>query len=140
MSTRKRNVSIQFYLNTREADLLDRKVKSTGLSRTAYLRHLVNGFQPRELPPPDYFAMMRELHGIGRNLNQIAQKTHGLNVIDAQRYDEEVRKLENTIRTITDAVVSPMPVHGNKTILDLAELCSSTTQDDDLIVDPEKES
>jgi len=140
MSTRKRNVSIQFYLNTREADLLDRKVKSTGLSRTAYLRHLVNGFQPRELPPPDYFAMMRELHGIGRNLNQIAQKTHGLNVIDAQRYDEEVRKLENAIRTITDAVVSPMPVHGNKTILDLAELCSSTTQDDDLIVDPEKES
>ena len=140
MSTRKRNVSIQFYLNTREADLLDRKVKPTGLSRTAYLRHLVNGFQPRELPPPDYFAMMRELHGIGRNLNQIAQKTHGLNVIDAQRYDEEVRKLENAIRTITDAVVSPMPVHGNKSILELAELCSSTTQDDDLIVDPEKES
>jgi hypothetical protein len=101
---------------------------------------LVNGFQPRELPPPDYFAMMRELYRIGRNLNQIAQKAHALNVIDAQRYDEEVRKLEAAILTITNAVVSPMPVHGNKTILDLAELCSSTTQDDDLIVDPEKES
>ena len=107
---RKRNVSIQFYLNAREADLLDRKVKTTGLSRTAYLRHLVNGFQPRELPPPDYFAMMRELHWIGRNLNQIAQKAHALNVIDAQRYDEEVRKLETAILAITDAVVSPMPM------------------------------
>lgn len=140
MSTRKRNVSIQFYLNAREADLLDRKVKATGLSRTAYLRHLVNGFQPRELPPPEYRAMMKALYGIGRNLNQIAQKAHTLHVIDVQRYNEEVWKLENAIRTITDAVVSPMPVHGNKTILDLAELCSSTTQDDDLIVDPEKES
>lgn len=140
MSKRKRNVSIQFYLNAREADLLDRKVKATGISRTAFLRHLVNGFQPRERPPLDFRAMMQELYKIGTNLDQIAQKMQTLNVIDAQRYDEEVWKLENAIRTITAAVVSPMPVHGNKTILDLAELCSSTTQDDDLIVDPEKES
>ena len=110
MSKRKRNVSIQFYLNTREADLLDRKVKATGLSRTAFLRHLVNGFQPRELPPPDYRDLMNALYGIGRNLNQIAQKAHTLNVIDVQRYNEEVRKLENAIRTITDAVVSPVPM------------------------------
>ena len=109
MSTRKRNVSIQFYLNTREADLLDRKVKATGLSRTVFLSHLVNGFQPRELPPPDYRDLMNALYGIGRNLNQIAQKAHTLHVMDVQRYDEEVRKLENAIRTITDAVVSPMP-------------------------------
>jgi hypothetical protein len=54
--------------------------------------------------------MMRELHGIGRNLNQIAQKAHTLNVIDAQRYDEEVRKLEAAIRKITDAVILPMPL------------------------------
>ena len=63
MSTRKRNVSIQFYLNAREADLLDRKVKATGLSRTVFLRHLVNGFQPRELPPPDYRDLMNALYG-----------------------------------------------------------------------------
>lgn len=137
---RKRDIKIQFWLTLREANLLDRKAKNCGLSRTAFLRHLVNGFQPRELPPPDFRAMMQELYKIGRNLNQIAQKIQTLNVIDEQRYDEEVRKLENAIRTITYAVVSPMPVHGNKTILNLAELCSSTTQDDDLIVDPEKES
>jgi hypothetical protein len=53
---------------------------------------------------------MNALYGIGRNLNQIAQKAHTLNVIDVQRYNEEVRKLENAIRTITDAVVSPMPM------------------------------
>ena len=41
-------------------------------------------------PPPDYYSMMRELHKIGNNLNQIAQKAHVLNVIDVQRYDQEV--------------------------------------------------
>ena len=107
---RKRNIKIQLWLNLREADLLDRKAKNCGISRTAYLRHLVNGFQPRELPPPDYRDLMNALYGIGRNLNQIAQKAHTLNVIDVQRYNEEVRKLENAIRTITDAMVSPMPM------------------------------
>jgi hypothetical protein len=49
--------------------------------------------------------MMRELYGIGRNLNQIAQKAHALGVIDAQRYDTEARKLEAAVKRITDAVI-----------------------------------
>ena len=92
MSKRKRNVSIQFYLNTREADLLDRKVKATGLSRTVFLRHLVNGFQPRELPPPDYRDLMNALYGIGRNLNQIAQKAHAPVVVAAIRGSEQIMR------------------------------------------------
>ena len=106
---RKRNIRIQFWLDRKEKELLDKRVKRSGLSREAFLRHLVNGFQPKDATPPDY-CMMRELHGIGRNLNQIAQKAHTLNVIDAQRYDEEVRKLEAAIRKITDAVILPMPL------------------------------
>ena len=50
---------------------------------------------------------MRELYGIGRNLNQIAQKAHALGVIDAQRYDTEARKLEAAVKRITDAVILP---------------------------------
>ena len=84
---RKRNIRIQFWLDRKEKELLDKRVKRSGLSREAFLRH-----------------------GIGRNLNQIAQKAHTLNVIDAQRYDEEVRKLEAAIRKITDAVILPMPL------------------------------
>ena len=107
---RKRNIRIQFWLDRKETELLDKRVKRSGLSREAFLRHLVSGLQPKDAPPPDYYGMMRELHGIGRNLNQIAQKAHTLNVIDAQRYDEEVRKLEAAIRKITDAVILPMPL------------------------------
>lgn len=107
---RKRNVHIQFWLNKKEAESLDKKVKRSGLSRENYLRHLVNGVIPRDAPTPDYYAMMRELHGIGKNLNQIAQKAHTLNVIDVQRYDAAVRMLEAAIKQITDAVVTPAPM------------------------------
>ena len=82
---RKRNVHIQFWLDKKEAEAFQKKVKRSGLSREAYLRHLVNGLVPQDAPPPDYYAMMRELHGIGNNLNQIAAKAHTLNALEGKR-------------------------------------------------------
>lgn len=104
---RKRDVAVLFRLNRKEAEALDKKVKKSGLSREAYLRHLIEGAVPRDAPPPDYYSMMRELHKIGNNLNQICRKAHTLNVIDVQRYDKDMRKFEETVRLITEAVVLP---------------------------------
>ena len=110
---RKRNIAILFRLNRKEAEALDKRVKKGGLSREAYLRQLINGLVPRNAPPPDYYSMMRELHQIGNNLNQIAQKAHVLNVIDVQRYDREVRKFRQAVEQITEAVVLPEKI-GNQ--------------------------
>lgn len=104
---RKRNIAILFRLNRKEAEALDKRVKKSGLNREAYLRQLINGLVPRNAPPPDYYSMMRELHQIGNNLNQIAQKAHVLNAIDVQRYDREVRKFRQAVEQITEAVVLP---------------------------------
>ncbi len=106
----KRNIEIKVRLNRKEAECLEKRVKKSRLSREAYLRHLIDGSVPRDAPPPDYFSMMRELHGIANNLNQIAQKAHVLNVVDVQRYDEATRRLETVIRQITQAVVLPQPM------------------------------
>ena len=105
-----RNIEIKVRLNKRESEKLNKLVRKSRLSREAYLRHLINGVVPRDAPPPDYYAMMRELYRIGSNLNQIAQKAHILNAVDAQRYDEDVRRLESAVRQITAAVVGPEPV------------------------------
>lgn len=56
---RKRNVAILFRLNKKEAEALDKKVKKSGLNRESYLRQLISGVVPRDAPPPDYYAMMR---------------------------------------------------------------------------------
>lgn len=104
---RKRNIEIIFRLNESEAEALERKVKQSGLSREAYLRQIIKGIVPKNTPPPDYYLMMKELHKIGNNLNQIAQKAHVLNVVDVQRYDKAVRHFEQTVRVITEAVILP---------------------------------
>ena len=54
--------------------------------------------------------MMRELHRIGNNLNQITQKAHTLNVMDVQRYDRDMRMFEDTVKKITEAVILPEPM------------------------------
>jgi len=107
---RKRNIHIQFWLNEKEAENFNQNVKRSGLSRENYLRHIINGLIPTEKPPPDYYSMMRELHAIGTNLNQIAQKAHVLNVIDAKRYDENIAALNNAIIEITNAVMLPRKI------------------------------
>lgn len=112
---RKRNIAILFRLNRKEAEALNKRVKKSGLSREAYLRQLINGLVPKNAPPPDYYSMMRELHRIGNNLNQIAQKAHVLNVIDVQRYDQEVRKFRQAVEQITAAVVLPEKI-GNQRV------------------------
>lgn len=109
---RKRNVSILFRLTRREAEGLDKKVRRSGLSREAYLRHLVNGVVPQDTPPPDYYDFMRELHRVGNNLNQIAQKAHVLNVIDVLRYDEAAGQFDRLVKDITKAVLLPRPMEG----------------------------
>jgi hypothetical protein len=85
-------------------------VKRSGLSREAYLRHLINGLVPTDAPPPDYHAMMKELRHIGNNLNQIAQKAHALNVVDAKRHDETVAALNKVIVEIVNAVMLPRKI------------------------------
>jgi hypothetical protein len=54
--------------------------------------------------------MMRELHAIGTNLNQVAQKAHVLNVIDVQRYDEALRMFAGAVARIEEAVLLPVKV------------------------------
>ena len=107
---RKRNCRVQVRLDKKEAEAFQKKVKRSGLSREAYLRHLVNGLVPQDAPPPPYYDFLRELHRIGGNLNQIAQKAHVLGVIDERRYDEEMKKFDRLVRDITKAVILPRPM------------------------------
>ena len=104
---RKRKNRVVFYLSDDELAALNHRVKKSTLSREAYLRQLINGLVPRDAPPPDYYGMMRELYHIGNNMNQIAQKAHAMNLIDAQRYDEGVHEFRTAVRKITEAVILP---------------------------------
>jgi len=107
---RNRNVHIQFWMNEHEAERFNSLVKRSGLPREVFLRQLVNGLVPTDSPPPDYHAMMKQLHNIGNNMNQVAQKAHVLNVIDAQRYDEAYSHHKQAVIAIAEAVMLPRKI------------------------------
>jgi hypothetical protein len=104
---RKRNIRVQVWLNEKENTRFDDSAKKAGLSRESYLRMLINGFVPKELPPLDYRALIRELQAIGVNLNQIAAKANATGHIDKSVFQYEANRLRRAVLDIQAAVTSP---------------------------------
>lgn len=96
---------ITLRLSEVESRRITRRAKSCGLSKSAYVRQLIVGYEPKESPPADYFAMTRELKEIGNNLNQLAFVANATGLIDEAAYYEEVIRLRDSLRRIEKAVL-----------------------------------
>ncbi len=62
---------------------------------------------PKELPPPDYYVMIKELHAIGSNMNQIAAKANATGHIDRTVFQYEANRLRKAVLDIQAAVTLP---------------------------------
>jgi hypothetical protein len=102
-----RNIKITFRLNEEEQQSLAKQVKNTGLSQESFIRALIKGYEPRELPPLDYHVMIRELHAIGSNLNQIAARANATGHIDSATYQRDVTWLRRVVLDIQASVTLP---------------------------------
>lgn len=103
----KRNIKITFRLNAKEHQRLKKNVKKTGLSQETYIRTLLAGYAPKELPPPDYHSMMRELNAIGNSINQIAARANATGFFLADEYASYVREFRKAVLEIQRAVTQP---------------------------------
>ncbi len=104
---RKRNIRAQVWLNEAENQRLHNNVKRTGLSQENYLRSLINGYAPKELPPIDYYSMLRELRTIGGNINQLAVKANTTGYVDEAGFEREAAHLRKAILEIQRAITLP---------------------------------
>ena len=104
---RKRNIPIVVHLNAKECQSLMKKVKKSGLSREAYIRTLLDGYAPKEMPPPDYHAMMRELNAIGNSINQIAARANTTGFFLAGEYAGYMQEFRSAVLSIQKAVTQP---------------------------------
>lgn len=68
---------------------------------------MICGFVPRPLPPLDYHALIRELHNIGSNLNQIAAKANAIGHIDTTVFLYEANRLRRAVQEIQEAFTAP---------------------------------
>lgn len=103
----KRNIKITFRLNAKENQKLKKDVKKTGLSQETYIRTLLGGYAPKELPPPDYHAMIRELNAIGNSINQIAARANTTGFFLADDYAGYMREFRSAVLSIQKAVTQP---------------------------------
>lgn len=108
---RTKNHLLQVWLDDKEYNTLLKRSTSAGVSQSAYVRMLLNNLQPRDLPPPDYRLMMRQLYHCGNALNQVARKANALNVIDVQKYDDAFSDYCNTVALIEDSVIAPEQIN-----------------------------
>jgi hypothetical protein len=103
----KRSIKTTLRLNSQECQQLKKQVVKTGLSQESYLRALINGYIPKELPSPDYHGMMKELRVIGNNLNQIAARANATGHTDRMIFQLEVDQLRQAVLDIQAAATSP---------------------------------
>ena len=115
-NTPKRTHIVKTRLNDDEYDMFLNRMEGYGLNQSAFLRKAISGATIRpvivaSLVNDELLAALGKLTAeygrIGNNLNQIAAKAHTLNALDVQRYDENCRKLDEAIKTITAAVILP---------------------------------
>jgi len=104
---RKRDVRAQVWLTEAENQRLHNNAQRTGLSQENYLRSLINGYVPKELPPIDYYDMIRELRAIGGNINQIAIKANTTGYVGGAAFEHEAAHLRKAILKIHEAMTLP---------------------------------
>jgi hypothetical protein len=102
---RNRDVLVQFWANKDEAELLQKKAASCRLSKSAYLRFIINGFDPKQSPPLEYYQLLRELRAIGNNMRQIAHKAHALGIIEVPLYHQNTDRLNAVCSELMSAAL-----------------------------------
>lgn len=104
---RTRGIKKQLWLNREEDKLLKNKAKKVGVTEATLIRNLVIGFEPREKPDDRFYEVMKQLHGMGNSLNQIARKAHSLHFVDAPYYKKEADRFNKFILQVKKEYLIP---------------------------------
>lgn len=92
---RKHFIQKKLWLNYEDRKKLKDNAEKTGLTENEYIRTLINGYKPKEMPTEEIFELLKQLRGIGTNLNQIAKKANALNFIDVPSYKNNCKNLND---------------------------------------------
>ena len=101
---------IEFYVDDDLYDYFEFKLTNIKLSKSAYLRMMIKQVAPVESPSNEYFQVVKDLHGIANNINQIAAKANKLNWVDKEQYDSNYKELNKVILKIMDLNTKPVSI------------------------------
>lgn len=101
---RKRTHFIGLWLNDAEQEHLSEQCTATGLNASVLIRNLVMGVELQPRPPDTYAALLRELHAIGNNINQIAKWANAKKGITENETETAVALVRKAWRLVKDSL------------------------------------
>ena len=68
--------------------MLKKQAKKCSITESDFIRRAIMNYPIREQPDERFYEALKQLNGIGTNLNQIARKANSLNIVDAKYYKQ----------------------------------------------------
>lgn len=108
MSKRKNEFLIR--MDDEEFKILNDAVARSGYSREQYVRSILFGRIPKDIPSQDFFDMVDQLRRIGNNINQLTLLAHRTNMIEYEELKKQLFYLNQSIGDIREEVLLPREI------------------------------
>jgi hypothetical protein len=104
---RARKNEVHVFMDDKEFAVLTKKAAKAGLPKSALIRMLIQGYSPKEKPDDRFYIVMRQLIGIGNNMQQICRKANALNFIDAPALKKALENLDALEAEVSKRFLDP---------------------------------
>ena len=104
---RKRNVKKQIWLSEEEKYLLNNSSIEYGLTESDVIRMYIKKYVPKAKPSEEFYIALRDLRGMGSNLNQLAHIANTYHTLDYKMLKDELDKLNEFIEFMKDKYLRP---------------------------------
>ena len=78
-------IRMLFAMTDSQSKKLDTLSKKAGLTRSAYIRRMIDGVVPQERPPLEFHKILQQMRYISNNMNQLAKRANATNHVDAEK-------------------------------------------------------
>ena len=103
-------------LTEKEYNRLCKQSDRSGLPKTTYIRHMINGCSPREKTPAVFWQYINKSNEVSGNLINLLHYARRLGVIDAKRLVAEIEAFKKLYMDIFYEVVGADKVNVKETL------------------------
>lgn len=76
---------VEIKVESSQLEKLETLSRKAGLSKSAYIRRMIDGVVPQERPPVDFQKILTQMRYISNSMNQLARKANSTGHVDAEK-------------------------------------------------------
>lgn len=115
---------LELRLTEKQEERLTTYAEKAGLTKSEYMRRILDGVVPQERPPVDFYRVLTQMRHISNSCNQVARRANATGYIDGaslQKLAEEFRPLASMLYTYVT-----LPIKQEKSETELAAFLRQT--------------